>query len=378
MWKKTWKKNEPIKSHIAEYMYDNWGDYYMEEGMTKNYLQTVCNEIKNDAMDRIKGKLGVRIRKRRLFSMMNEHTLVLGPSKAAKTKILSGTEKAIIKEENIVIVNPEGELSKTVEKTLKEKGYKTCIFDFAKQDSCHYNPLLLNTEYDNGYLAKMMTPLCYDNHLIDQGFWSRVADVNLEGVMNYVQTKYADDPSKWTFTTAKEVLWDALQDEDSEYLTRNPVIYKLAPKTRTSVLSDTINSIDLFNEDPLLDILSDNDTIFDEIIKGAENESKYAIIINFSPDDKIEKVLCNSLVSRLLAIFCDNNQRTIRKRTTHFFINEAAKLSEILNMHRYVTVGRGYNVHIDLSFENIEQVEEVYGHVHTEVVKSNTNIIKTR
>lgn len=324
------------------------------------------------------------IKNRRLFSMMNEHTLVLGPSKAAKTKILSGTEKALIKEENIVIVNPEGELSKAVEMTLKEKGYKICIFDFAEKDSYHYNPLLLNTSYDNGYLAKMITPLCCDNNLVDQEFWIGAIDANLEGVMNYVQIKYADDPSKWTFTTAKEVLWGALQDENSEYLRKTPIIYTLAPKTRTSVLSDTINIMDLFNKEPLSDILSDNDTIFNEIIRETdgsatiEDEPKYAIVIKFSPDNKMERALCNSLVSRLLAIFCDNKQRTIRKRTTHFFINDAAKLGKILKMNRYITVARSYNIHIDLSFENIEQLEGMYGHVHTEVIKSNTNIIKTR
>lgn len=142
--------------------------------------------------------------------------------------------------------------------------------------------------------------------------------------------------------------------------------------------------MDLFNKEPLSDILSDNDIIFNEIIRETdgsatiEDEPKYAIVIKFSPDNKVERALCNSLVSRLLAIFCDNKQRTIRKRTTHFFINDAAKLGKILKMNRYITVARSYNIHIDLSFENIEQLEEMYGHVHTEVIKSNTNIIKTR
>lgn len=315
--------------------------------------------------------------------MVNEHVLVLGPSKAAKDQMSFEIKKAITKEENIIIVDPKGDLSKTIEKTLEAKNYKICTFDFAEKRSCHYDPLLLNTADDNAYLAKMMSS-SHCNNLVDQDFWVRAMVTNLGGVMNYVQIKYADDRSKWTFVTAKEILRDALQNKKSEYLTTNSVIHALAHKAKTTVLSDSINIMDLFSKESLSNLLSDNDPIFDEINKEADNsviaghDSKYAIVVNFSPDDKVERALCNSLVSRLLAIFRDNKQRTIRKRTTHFFINDAAKLGKILKMNRYITVARSYNIHIDLSFENIEQLEGIYGHVHTEVIKSNTNIIKTR
>ena len=315
--------------------------------------------------------------------MINEHNLVLGPSKATKDQMIFGIEKAINKEENIIIVNPEGDLSKATEKTLEAKDYKICTFDFAKKESCHYNPLLLNTTYDNAYLAEMMSSSYCDN-LVDQEFWVRAIGPNLEGVMNYVQTKYADDYSKWTFATAKEILWGSLQDENSEYLTTNPIVCALASQTRTAVLSNSINIMDLFNKAPLSDLLSDNDPIFDEIIKEidvpvtAGCKSKYAIVINFLPDNKEERNLCNSLVSRLFAIFCNNNQNTIRKRTTNFFINDAAKLGEVQEMRKYVTVGPGYNIHIVLSFENIKQIEEVYGHVSTEIIKANTKHIEAK
>lgn len=107
-----------------------------------------------------------------------------------------------------------------------------------------------------------------------------------------------------------------------------------------------------------------------------KNESKYAIIINFSPENKAERDLCNSLVSRLFVIFCNNNQDTIRRRATYFSINDADKLGEIVKMHRYVSVGRSFNIHIDLSFEDIEHVEKVYGHVHTQIIEANMNINK--
>lgn len=315
--------------------------------------------------------------------MVNEHVLVLGPSKAAKDQMSFEIKKAITKEENIIIVDPKGDLSKTIEKTLEAKNYKICTFDFAEKGSCHYDPLLLNTADDNAYLAKMMSS-SHCNNLVDQDFWVRAMVTNLGGVMNYVQIKYADDRSKWTFVTAKEILRDALQNKKSEYLTTNPVIYALAHKAKTTVLSDSINIMDLFSKESLSNLLSDNDPIFDEINKEADNsviaghDSKYAIVVNFSPDDKAERILCNSLVSRLFAIFCNRNQNTVRKRTTHFFISDAVKLGKVENMYIYTSVGRGYNTYIDLSSEDIEQMEEVYGHAHTEIINANMNVIKAK
>lgn len=311
------------------------------------------------------------------------HTLVLGSSKITKDQMSSGLKKAIAKKENIIIVDPKDNLSKTAEKILEKRGYKICIFDFAKKNSCHYNPLLLNIKQDNAHLAEMMNSL-YCDDVIDKKFWARAMDINLEGVMNYVQTKYANDQSKRTFTTAKRILWKVLQNENSEYLTANPMIYSLTSNTRTKVLTDSINIMDYFSEEPLSNLLSNNDPIFDEIIKETDGSAtigytpKYAIIINFSPDNKEERILCNSLVSRLFAILCDRSQRPVRKRITHFFINDTAKLGEVLDMDRYVTVGRGYNTHIDMSFEDIEQMEEMYGCEHTKIISSNMNIIEVK
>lgn len=64
--------------------------------------------------------------------MINEHNLVLGPVKASKNQMLSGIE-------DIIIVDPKGDLSETVEKTLESKGYEICTFDFSKKEACHYD-----------------------------------------------------------------------------------------------------------------------------------------------------------------------------------------------------------------------------------------------
>lgn len=43
---------------VTEYMYCNWGDCCMKEKMTWDELKKVRDEIKNNAMEMIKGNLG--------------------------------------------------------------------------------------------------------------------------------------------------------------------------------------------------------------------------------------------------------------------------------------------------------------------------------
>jgi len=45
---------------ITEYMYCNWGDCCMDEGITWDKLQKVRNEIKNNAMEMIKANLDMK------------------------------------------------------------------------------------------------------------------------------------------------------------------------------------------------------------------------------------------------------------------------------------------------------------------------------
>lgn len=46
-----------IINTVTEYMYCNWKDCHMEENMTWEDLQKVREEIKENAMDMIKGNL---------------------------------------------------------------------------------------------------------------------------------------------------------------------------------------------------------------------------------------------------------------------------------------------------------------------------------
>lgn len=47
---------------VTEYMYCNFGNCYMKDNMTWTDLQIVRDEIKNNAMDMIKGNLGLDVK----------------------------------------------------------------------------------------------------------------------------------------------------------------------------------------------------------------------------------------------------------------------------------------------------------------------------
>lgn len=50
--------------------------------------------------------------------------------------MINEIENVTVKEENIIIVDPKGDLFKTVEKTLEAKNYKICTFDLSKKEMC--------------------------------------------------------------------------------------------------------------------------------------------------------------------------------------------------------------------------------------------------
>lgn len=280
--------------------------------------------------------------------MTKEHNLVKGSTgsgQSTKPKypkyrwMLSEIEKAISNKDNVILTDTSGKLSNKARRLLENNKYTLYEFNFVKKSSCHYNPLLLNTKEGNIHLAKMMSSLCGINSL--DPFWRRQKEIDLEALMHYVQTKYADNHQKCTFVTVKEIIRKTLGGDDSEYPIENTLLRTINPKQKFGYLTELVETMERFDVDPLHDLLSDNNSVFDEILKSelnvSEYEPKYAIIIKFSLDNEVERILCNSLVCTLFTMLRHDYQQQarIRKRTTHFVIEDATSIGDIPKALRF-------------------------------------------
>ena len=309
----------------------------------------------------------------------NLNVLVIGGSGAGKTRFYC---KPNIMQCNssYIILDPKGELIRSLGSLLEEKGYSVKVLDLINMDKSNgYNPFsYFQTDNDIQRLVtsyfKATTP---KNSTSNDIFWDTAAQMlfsaliyylwyeapaeeqNFDMVMEMLRAGEVKEDDDY-YLSPLDILFNQLEARDSEHIAVK--YYKNyrsgSAKTLKSIQITLASRLEKFNI-PEFAFL----TMFDELNLTSIGERKTALFAIIPDNDTSFNFLISILYTQLfqqLFFLADNKYHGSLPINVHFVMDEFANVSLPDDFDKILSVMRSRNVSVSIILQNLSQLKSLF------------------
>ncbi|WP_425378968.1 VirD4-like conjugal transfer protein, CD1115 family [Spiroplasma endosymbiont of Polydrusus pterygomalis] len=358
-----------------------------------------------------------------LFNLKNNiHSVIVGSTASGKTQgivvptiYLNGKSTT---KPTMIITDPKGELYNLTSGFLAENGYKIKVIDFRNLEKGNtWNPLKLI--YDD-FIKMMITDnekekikwkikyqdkirslsrmLINKNINIENEFWNESTSMIVQGIILAILEDYEDKINKFSkkseieenlnqelffnkFNMASVAAIASFKKDLVEWLNnrKNTSIAKITAsqalvdskenRTLDSILMTVAKSLEIFNNDFIRNLTSQNDINYNDFI-----EYPTVLYIIFSDENDNYYKLIAILISQIYQFLTNHASKTIKQKlekSIYFILDEFANLTKINNFERWVSISRSRNIFFQLILQDINQLKLNYGDTIAKIILNN-------
>lgn len=309
----------------------------------------------------------------------NINVIVIGGSGAGKTRCYC-LPNLFQLNTSFVILDPKGEILRTVGKLLEEQGYVVRVLDLINMEKSHcYNPFVyLKTDNDVQKLVtsifKSTTPKGSQS---SDPFWDTSASMLLLALIFYL--KYEAPEEEQNFQMIMEMLRAGTVKEDDEYYVSpldnlffdlearqpNHIAVKYyrdyrsgSAKTLKSIQITLASRLEKFNLESLAAL-----TAYDEMDLPSMGEKKVALFAIIPDNDTSFNFLVSILYTQLfqqLFHLADHKYRGRLPVHVHFLMDEFANVSLPDDFEKILSVMRSREVSVSIILQNLAQLKALF------------------
>lgn len=309
----------------------------------------------------------------------NINIIVVGGSGAGKTRCFC-LPNILQANTSFVILDPKGEILRTVGKFLEEQGYVVKVLDLINMEKSHcYNPFVyLKTDNDVQKLVtsifKSTTPKGAQG---SDPFWDTAASMLLLAIIFYL--KYEAPEEEQNFQMVMEMLRAGAVKEDDEYYQSpldnlffdlearqpNHIAVKYyrdyrsgSAKTLKSIQITLASRLEKFNLDGLASL-----TATDELDLGSMAERKTALFAIIPDNDTSFNFLVSILYTQLfqiLSFLADHKYKGFLPVQVQFIMDEFSNVSLPDDFDKIVSVIRSRGVSVAIILQNLAQLKKLF------------------
>ena len=309
----------------------------------------------------------------------NLNTVVIGGSGAGKTRFYC-IPNILQANTSYVVLDPKGEIVRSVGGFLKQKGYKVRVLDLINMDKSHcYNPIkYVNSDNDVQKLVtnifKSTTP---KTGTTSDPFWDTAASMLLSALIFYL--KYEAPEEEQNFSMVMEMLrYGDVKEDDDMYVSPLDMLFQRleekdpdhiavkyyknyhsgSGKTLKSIQITLISKLEKFNLSTVASLTSTDELDLDDF--GDKKVALFAIIPdNDSSFNFLVSILYTQLFQRLFYL-ADYKYDGGLPIPVHFLMDEFANISLPNDFEKILSVMRSRQVFVSIILQNLAQLKALF------------------
>lgn len=360
--KKNYRRGE-------EYGSSKWGN--KNEIKRKYYQSPYTNNkiITDNILIGLDGKIHRR----------NLNTLVIGGSGAGKTRFYA-LPNLLQANTSFVVLDPKGEITRTVGSFLEKQGYKVRILDLINMEKSHcYNPIkYINNDNDVQKLVtnifKSTTPKVGS---VSDPFWDTAASMLLSALIFYL--KYEAPEEEQNFSMIMEMLrYGDVKEDDEMYVSPLDMLFQRleeenenhiavkyykeyhsgSGKTLKSIQITLASKLEKFNLDSVASLTATDELDLDDF--GNKKIALFAVIPdNDSSFNFLVSILYTQLFQKLIFL-ADYKYNGSLPIPVHFLMDEFSNVCLPNDFEKILSVIRSRQIFVSVIIQNLAQLKALF------------------